>query len=104
MKTGTSLLALIALLLFSPSPGMAMEGQLMLSKSQLFDDGSAIDFHPTRGDCEALFYVDAGKDIPDLRRDFRRYNCQGMYTLTLDGPPGTLVTLFGGFNFGQERG
>lgn len=104
MKAGTSLLALIALLLLPPSPGLAMEGQLMLSKEQLFDSGPAIDFHPTRGNCEALFYVDAGKDIPDMRRDFRNYYCQGMYTLTLDGPPGTLVTLFGGFNFGQERG
>jgi len=39
-----------------------------------------------------------------MRRDFRNYYCNGMYTLTLDGPPGTTVTLFGGYYFGQERG
>jgi hypothetical protein len=76
--------------------------ELMLSKEVLFDSGPAID-SPHR-DCDALFYVDSGKDIADMRREFRNYFCEGMYTLTLDGPPGATVTLFGGFNFGQERG
>jgi hypothetical protein len=76
--------------------------ELMLSKEQQFDTGPAIDNR--HRDCEALFYVDSGKDIADMRRDFRNYFCQGMYTLTLDGPPGATVTLFGSFNFGQERG
>ena len=76
--------------------------ELMLSKEQQFDTGPAIDGH--HRDCEALFYVDSGKDIADMRRDFRNYFCEGMYTLTLDGPKGATVTLFGSFNFGQERG
>jgi len=76
--------------------------ELMLSKEQQFDAGPAIDGHYR--DCEALFYVDSGKDVADMRRDFRNYYCEGMYTLTLDGPAGATVTLFGSYNFGQERG
>ncbi len=76
----------------------------MLSKEQLFDSGPALDFGHSRSDCSALYYVDLNENIPDMRRDFRNYFCEGMYTLTLDGPPGTTVTLFGGFFFGKERG
>ncbi len=49
--------------------------ELMLSKEQLFDTGPAID--DRNRDCEALFYVDSGKDIADMRRDFRNYFCEG---------------------------
>ncbi|VAX29854.1 hypothetical protein MNBD_NITROSPINAE05-164 [hydrothermal vent metagenome] len=76
--------------------------ELMLSKEVLFDSGPAID--SLHQDCDALFYVDSGKDVADMRRDFRNYFCEGMYTLTLDGPAGATVTLFGSYNFGQERG
>ena len=76
--------------------------ELMLSKEVLFDSGEGID--NDYRDCEALFYVDSGKDVPDMRRDFRNYFCPGMYTATLEGPAGATVTLFGSYNFGQERG
>jgi len=84
------------------TPLVFAKQELMLSKEQLFDTGPAIDDH--HRDCDALFYVDSGKDIADMRRGFRNYFCEGMYTLTLDGPPGTTVTLFGSYYFGQERG
>lgn len=77
--------------------------ELMLSKEQIFDSGPAIDTD-FRGDCEQLFYVDSGEDVADMRREFPNYFCEGMYTLTLDGPPGTTVTLFGNFSYSQERG
>jgi hypothetical protein len=77
--------------------------ELMLSKEQLFDSGPAID-EDYRCDSATLYYVDSGEDIADMRRDFPYYFCQGMYTLTLDGPPGTTVTLFGSFSYNQERG
>ncbi len=76
--------------------------ELMLSKEVQFDSGPALDNH--HRDCDALFYVDSGEDIADMRREFRNYFCEGMYTLTLDGPPGSTITLFGGYNYGQERG
>jgi len=78
--------------------------ELMLSKEQMFDSGPALDRHPFSSDCEALYYVDLKEDVEDMRRDFRNYFCPGMFTLTLDGPPGTTLTLFGSFFFGKERG
>ena len=103
MKAINIIFALYLMIGFSPL-AYALEGKLMLSKEQLFDTGPAIDFFGNRGDCESLFYVDAGKNIPDMRRDFRNYFCEGMYTMTLDGPPGTLVTLFGGFDYDKQGG
>jgi len=104
MKPAMPVVLMLTLLLSGFAPALAAEGRLMLSKEQLFDSGPAIDFNSRRGNCEALFYVDIGKDIADMRRDFRNYFCEGMYTLTLDGPAGTVVTLFGNFNFGEEGG
>ena len=77
--------------------------ELMLSKEQQFDTGPAIDSN-FRDDCDQLYYVDSGEDVADMRRDFPYYFCEGMYTLTLDGPPGTTVTLFGSYSYNQERG
>ncbi|MFQ5449286.1 MAG: hypothetical protein ACE5E9_01585 [Nitrospinaceae bacterium] len=95
------LFGITAAVLFASSPVLAKQ-ELMLSKEQLFDGGPAIDGE-LHHDCEQLFYVDAGKDVRDMRY-FPYYFCEGMYTLTLDGPPGTVVTLFGSFFFGKERG
>jgi len=54
--------------------------------------------------CEGLFFLESGKDNPDMRSDFQYYHCEGRYTLTLDGPRNKMVTVFGGFNFAQDRG
>ena len=56
------------------------------------------------GLCEGLFYLKEGRDTPDLRDDFQYYHCEGKHTLTLDGPKNKMVTLFGGFKYGQEGG
>ncbi len=93
----------LGIVLFFSAPAHA-KNELMLSKEQLFDGGPALDNHRFRDDCSELFYVDKGENIEDMRRDFPYYWCQGMYTLTLDGPPGTTVTLFGSYYYGQERG
>lgn len=53
--------------------------------------------------CEEVFYIKKGKDTPDLR-DTVNYFCDGEYSLTLDGPPGTTVSLYGQFFFGEDRG
>ena len=96
------IIAVAVLIVLIHSSLVFAKQELMLSKEILFDSGPAIDSH--HRDCEALFYVDSGKDVADMRRDFRNYYCEGMYTLTLDGPAGATVTLFGSYNFGQERG
>ncbi|NIU46376.1 MAG: hypothetical protein GWN72_20230 [Nitrospinaceae bacterium] len=76
----------------------------MLSKEDQFDVGPAIDPLHRDSDCAGLFYVKNFKDIADLRRDFQYYFCEGMYTLTLKGPAGTTVTLFGLSDFRTNRG
>lgn len=53
--------------------------------------------------CEKVFYLRKGQNASDLR-DMRNRFCEGEYSLTLDGPPGTTVTLYGQFFFGEDRG
>jgi len=77
--------------------------ELMLSKEQLLDSNTVI-LGDDRCETAPLYYVDSGEDVADMRRDYPYYFCQGMYTLTLDGPPGTTLTLFGSFSYNQERG
>ncbi|MZH03034.1 MAG: hypothetical protein F3745_06480 [Nitrospinae bacterium] len=53
--------------------------------------------------CENVFYLERGRNAEDLR-DMRNKFCEGEYSMTLDGPPGTTVTLYGQFFYGEERG
>lgn len=77
------------------------KGELTLYKEPLYEFVSPRSPH---GLCEGLFFLDGGKNNPDLRSDFRYFHCEGRYTLTLDGPKDKMVTLFGGFNYGEEGG
>lgn len=78
---------------------------LFASQGRLVFDKLRLDIHISMGDsaCDELMPVDAGKDIPDMR-GMDCYERTGKYTLTLDGPPGTTVTLFGTFSYGKESG
>lgn len=71
---------------------------LVLYKEPLFEFGGK-----RQSDCDALYDVKAGKDVPDMR-DFRQYFCDGRYTLTLEGKKGTTVTLFGRFAYKKGAG
>ena len=53
--------------------------------------------------CYRLFTIKVGDDVPDMR-DQPCFFRDGKYTLTLTGPPGTTVTLFGKFNFKKGNG
>ena len=44
--------------------------------------------------CNEVFTIKKDRNYSDLR-DMRNYNCEGEYSLTLDGPPGTTITVFG---------
>ena len=88
---------LLALLGKPLSAGINEGSDLILYKQPL------VEFYPRAEICDGLFRVDLDKDVPDMR-DFRYYFCQGRYTVILYGPPGTTVTLFGGFDFGTEFG
>ncbi len=88
----------ILLILATALPSYAGEqGELVLFKESLFPDSGG-NIRGFDADCNGLFYVQPGRDVPDLR-DFRKFFCEGKYTLTLDGPPGKTVTVFGDFNF-----
>lgn len=53
--------------------------------------------------CDGIYYVKEGKDVSTLR-GFRHYFCTGMYSMTLEGPRGEVVTLFGNHDFKKEGG
>jgi hypothetical protein len=77
----------------------ANAGQLVLDKIVLDSDTTIGD-----SSCDELMNIAAGKNVPDMRRDFPCYERTGIYTATLEGPAGTTVTLFGGFAYGKQRG
>lgn len=89
--------ALIFFLFFTASV-FASDGELVLDKLRL-------DFNISLGDsaCDELLYIASGKDIQDLRGT-PCYHRSGRYTMTLSGPAGTTVTLFGKQSFDKERG
>ncbi|MFQ5450571.1 MAG: hypothetical protein ACE5E9_08060 [Nitrospinaceae bacterium] len=93
------IVAVLASFFIFPTLVSANLGQLTLDKLRL-------DFNVSLGDsaCDELWSFDAGKDVADLREEYPCYNRTGKYTLTLSGPPGTTVTLFGEFNYGKGRG
>ncbi len=71
---------------------------LVLHKEPLFEydeKGSS--------DCDGLYDVKAGKNVPDMR-DFRLFFCEGRYTLTLKGKKGTTVSLFGQYKYKKKAG
>ncbi|GJL79107.1 MAG: hypothetical protein NPINA01_20960 [Nitrospinaceae bacterium] len=97
MKSKIFWIFLMSVLCFSEF-AYANEGELVLDKIRL-------DFQISLGDssCDELMNIASGKNIPDMR-GFDCYHRTGKYTLTLAGPPGTTVTLFGEVSFGKDRG
>ena len=53
--------------------------------------------------CEILIPIEVGQDVPDMR-DQPCSLSHGKFDLTLSGPPGTTVTLFGEYNFKKGNG
>ena len=102
MKFYQAIFMLIVLTAFAAdaSAGKAKE-ELTLYKDPLYEFVSPRDHGSS---CEGLYFLDGGRDNPDLRGDFQYYHCEGRYSLTLDGPMNKMVTLFGGFNYGGENG
>lgn len=91
-----------AVLVFSigASPVTATNGELVLFKETIIDEWSR---SPFGGECAGLFPVNPGENIPDMR-GFQYYFCEGIYSLTLEGPPQSTVTLFGSFFHKTEQG
>ena len=96
MKLTAFLTALTVLIGF---PGLSFGKDEMVMRKE------PLDWAVTRdGDvCYRLFSIKVGDDVPDMR-DQPCFFRDGKYTLTLTGPPGTTVTLFGKFNFKKGNG
>ena len=96
MKLTAFLTALTILIGF---PGLSLgKGEMVMRKETLawavtIDDDV----------CYMLITIKVGDDVPDMR-DQPCFFRDGKYTLTLTGPPGTTVTLFGKFNFKKGNG
>lgn len=98
MKFIVSVVILLVLIVAGTVQAGEQRGTLVLHKEPLFEveeRGSS--------DCDGLYDVKAGKNVPDLR-DFRLYFCEGRYTMTLKGKKGTTVSLFGQFKYKKKAG
>ena len=89
---------ILVLILSGTLQAAEQRGALILYKEPL------VEFEGKRQpDCDALFDIKTGKNVPDMR-DFRQYFCEGRYTVTLKGKKGTTVSLFGQFNHKKGSG
>ncbi len=84
-----------------PSVNWAAETKTEIALFKEFHDSSTL--YQQGRPCHKIFTIKKGKDYPDLR-EMRNYFCEGEYSLTLDGPPGTTITVYGQFFFGEEHG
>ena len=96
MKLTAFLTALTVLIGF---PGLSFGKNEMVMRKE------PLDWAVTRdGDvCYRLFSIKVGDDVPDMR-DQPCFFRDGKFSLTISGPPGTTVTLFGKFNFKKGNG
>ncbi len=96
MKLTAFLTALTVLIGF---PGLSFGKDEMVMRKE------PLDWTVTRdGDvCYKLIPIEVGHDVPDMR-DEPCFLRDGKFSLTISGPPGTTVTLFGKFNFKKGNG
>jgi len=79
-----------------PASALGGDGELALIKQPL-NTTTISDI------CDGIYYVTEGKDVSSMR-DFRQYFCTGLYSLTLEGKRGQVVTLFGNHDFKKQGG
>ena len=74
-------------------------------KNEMVMRKEPLDWTVTRdGDvCYKLIPIEVGHDVPDMR-DKPCGLRDGKFSLTISGPPGTTVTLFGKYNFEKGNG
>ena len=78
---------------------------LSFGKDEMVMRKEPLDWTVTRdGDvCYKLIPIEVGHDVPDMR-DKPCSSRDGKFSLTISGPPGTIVTLFGKYNFEKGNG
>lgn len=53
--------------------------------------------------CSRLIKIEMGRDVSDMRNEPCGYS-DGVFSLTLSGPPETTIIIFGDYNFKKENG
>ena len=92
--------SLLLVFSFAVSAGaIEMRGELVLNKGPLLE----FDNYHREPVCESLLDFHKGKDQPNFF-NYRHNNCQGRFTFTLRGDPGSTMTLFGNVDYRKERG
>jgi hypothetical protein len=100
MKIKTILiLSLLVASIATPSLGKEIKTKLTLFKS--IEDYRTIIMKGRL--CNTSLDIRKDKDLSNMS-DMRNQFCEGEYSLSLDGPAGTTVTLYGQYFFGKERG
>ncbi len=98
MKIKTILaFALLAICIATPCLSKEIKAKLTLFKS--IEDKRAMIMKGRL--CKTFLYIK--KDLASLS-DMRNRFCEGEYSLSLEGPVGTTVTLYGQYFFGKGRG
>jgi hypothetical protein len=80
-----------------PVLGFAKD-ELVMQKEVMYWTGTKSDTP-----CSQLINIELGRDVSDIRDELCG-SVYGKFNLTLSGPPGTTVTLFGEYNFKEENG
>lgn len=93
------ILSLLVTCIATPSMGKEIKTKLTLFKS--IEDRRAMIMKGRL--CKTFLYIKKDKDLSSLS-DMRNQFCEGEYSLSLDGPAGTTVTLYGQYFFGKGRG
>ena len=90
---------LLITLIFTLTPVMAWaKGELVMEREIMYWTAGVSDTA-----CTPPIKIEVGRDVPDLR-DEKCGSESGKFSLTLSGPPGTTVTLFGSYNFKKYNG
>jgi hypothetical protein len=85
-----------SLLICFPILGFAKD-ELVMQKEFMYWNSSITT------DCGHLTHIELGQDVPDIREEACG-SINGKFSLTLSGPPGTTLTLFGNYDYNDENG
>ena len=98
MKIKTTLiLSLLVICIATPSFSKEIKAKLTLFKS--IEDKRAMIMKGRL--CQTFIFIEKDRrNLSDMRNRF----CEGEYSLSLEGPVGTTVTLYGQYFFGKGRG
>ncbi|MBC8283244.1 MAG: hypothetical protein H8E32_05465 [Nitrospinae bacterium] len=93
------ILSLLSYCIATPGWGKERKSELVLYK----DIKDPLTMHMKGRVCKRVLVIQKGKDLTAANKMRDRF-CEGEYTLSLDGPPGTTVTIYGQYFFGKKRG